>query len=121
MALRRELTLYREGVGTAARPVSIPVPSAALATAHIDTLLAAAVAGLGIAGLPSFVAAEALRDGRLERVLPHWRGASLTLHAAMPTRRHVPARTPAFLEFLVQTFGGEDRDPWLDLAPRTLA
>jgi len=31
----------------------------------------------------------------------------------MPTRKHVPARTRAFVDFLLQTFGGEDRDPWL--------
>jgi hypothetical protein len=37
----------------------------------------------------------------------------VTLYAAMPTRKHVPARTRAFLDFLVQTFGGEDHDPWL--------
>jgi len=64
-------------------------------------------------GLPSFVVEEALRDGRLERVLPQWRGASLTLYAAMPTRKHVPARTRAFVDFLVSTFGGADSDPWM--------
>jgi DNA-binding transcriptional LysR family regulator len=113
-ALRRELTLFGEGMGKASMPVSIPLPAAALATTHLDTLLAAAVAGLGIAGLPSFVAAAALRDGRLERVLPAWRGVSLALYVAMPTRRHVPARTRAFVDFLVEAFGGEERDPWLD-------
>ncbi len=117
-ALRRELTLYREGAGKESLPVSIPLPAAALVTAHLDTLLAAALAGLGIAGLPSFVASAALRDGRLERVLPGWRGVSLALHVALPTRRHVPARTRAFVDFLVQAFGGEDRDPWLDPPPR---
>ena len=41
-------------------------------------------------------------------------GASYTsLYAAMPTRKHVPARTRAFIDFLVNCFGGEDRDPWL--------
>lgn len=113
-ALRRELTLFREGSASGTPPVSLPVPAAVLATAHLDTLLAAALAGLGIAGLPSFVADEALRDGRLERVLPGWRGLSLALHVAMPTRRHLPARTRAFADFLVEEFGGEDRDPWLD-------
>lgn len=84
-----------------------------LATTHIDTMYAAALHGLGIAGLPSFVVEDALREHALERVLPQWRLFSATLYAAMPTRKHVPARTRVFVDFLVQTFGGEDRDPWL--------
>ena len=31
----------------------------------------------------------------------------------MPSRKHVPTRTRAFIDFLVEIFGGEDRDPWL--------
>jgi DNA-binding transcriptional LysR family regulator len=76
-------------------------------------MYAAALAGLGITGLPSFVAEEALLEHALERVLPQWHLRSNTLYAGMPTRKHVPARTRAFVDFLVQTFGGEDRDPWL--------
>ncbi len=88
----------------------------ALATTHIDTMYAAALAGLGIAGLPSYVIEDALLEHALERVLPQWRLFSVTLWAGMPTRRHLPARTRAFLDFLQQTFGGEDRDPWLAAA-----
>jgi DNA-binding transcriptional LysR family regulator len=58
------------------------------------------------------MAAAPLRDGRLVRVLPQWQGASLTLYAAVPTRKHLPARTRAPLDFLVQAFGGSDSDPW---------
>jgi DNA-binding transcriptional LysR family regulator len=87
-----------------------------LATTHIDTSYAAALAGVGIAGLPSYVIADALLDQRLERVLPEWRLFDLTLWAGMPTRRHLPARTRAFLDFLLELFGGEDRDPWLAAA-----
>jgi len=115
-AVRRELTLYggdADANDGSATTVTIPTPSPALSTRHIDIILAAAIAGLGVAGLPSFVASDALRDGRLERVLPQWRGVSLTLYAAMPTRKHVPARTRAFVDFLVKTFGGKDSDPWL--------
>ncbi len=88
----------------------------ALATTHIDTMYAAALAGLGIAGLPSYVIEDALLEHALERVLPQWRLFSVTLWAGMPTRRHLPARTRAFLDFLQKTFGGEDRDPWLAAA-----
>jgi DNA-binding transcriptional LysR family regulator len=98
--------------------VSIPLPAPALSTPHLELLHAAALAGLGLAGLPSFIAADALRDGRLEHVLPQWRGAMLTLYAAMPTRQHVPARTRAFVDFLVQTFGGKLHDPWWPHARR---
>jgi DNA-binding transcriptional LysR family regulator len=90
------------------------VPS--LMTTHIDTLYAAALAGLGIIGLPSFVAEDALMEQALERVLPHWHMQTVTLFAAMPTRKHVPMRTRAFVDFLLSTFGGSDRDPWLAAA-----
>ncbi len=112
-SVKRELALQR---GDGSRRVAIPTPAPALSSAQLEPLLAAALAGLGIAGLPSFMVAEALRDGRLERVLPAWHGTSLAIHAALPTRKHLPARTRAFVDFLVQAFGGEDRDPWLAAA-----
>jgi DNA-binding transcriptional LysR family regulator len=116
-AVRRELTLYRGGDAHNAKEIAtIPTPTPALSTSHIDTIYAAAVAGLGIAGLPSFVVADALQQGRLERVLPQWHGVTLTLYAAMPSRKHVPARTRAFVDFLVATFGGDRKDPWLRAA-----
>ena len=123
-AVRRELTLYRAKDASSrsrqAGPASItlPDPQPLLATAQLELLLAAALAGAGIAGLPSFLAAPALRDGRLQRVLPGWQGGRLTLHAAMPTRRHLPARTRAFVDLLVERFGGSlERDPWLEESP----
>lgn len=87
-----------------------------LSTSHTDTMYAAALHGLGIAGLPSFLIEDALLEHALERVLPEWGLFSMTLWAAMPTRKHVPARTRAFLDFLLGVFGGEDRDPWLAAA-----
>ena len=97
----------------AGESVTLPMPRPALSTIHTDTMYAAALAGMGITGLPSFVAEDALLENALERVLPQWRMLTTTLYAGMPTRKHVPARTRAFVDFLVQTFGGEDRDPWL--------
>lgn len=113
--LQRGLTLQR---GDGAEEVTLPlVPSrAALSTSHMDTNYAAALHGLGIAGLPSFMVEDALLEQALERVIPQWRLFSVTLWAAMPTRKYVPARTRAFLDFLLDIFGGEDRDPWLGAA-----
>lgn len=87
-----------------------------LSTTHTDANYSAALAGLGIAALPSFVIESALMKGTLKRVLPEWRLFSTTLWVCMPSRQHLPARTRALRDFLVEAFGGEDRDPWLAAA-----
>lgn len=114
----RELTFHRSGTIArgGAESVSIVPPASILDTNHIDTNYAAALAGMGITGLPSFVAEDALRERALERVLPQWRTLQVTINAAAPTRKHMPARTRAFIDFLVETFGGGDADPWLRAA-----
>ena len=114
----RELTFHTRARGgtdgdSEGESFTFERPHAGLSTTHTDTLYAAALAGMGITGLPSFVAEDALLENALERVLPHWHLLSTTLYAGMPTRKHVPARTRAFVDFLVEIFGGEDRDPWL--------
>jgi DNA-binding transcriptional LysR family regulator len=124
--LQRGLTFIRGPVGTdgvdgvdgvqAESFTVVPQKRPLLASAHIDTMYAAALRGLGIAGLPSFVIEDALVEQALERVLPEWHLFSTTLWAAMPSRKHVPARTRAFVDFLVQAFGGADTDPWLEAA-----
>jgi len=112
----RELTFHTGAQGDDDAPgesITLSPKRAGLSTIHTDTMYAAALAGLGITGLPSFVAEDALLENALERVLPQWHLLTTTLYAGMPTRKHVPARTRAFVDFLVATFGGEDRDPWL--------
>lgn len=85
----------------------------AIASASPDLLLAAARAGMGIVGTLSYLVADGLRAGSLERVLPDWRIGHYVVHAAMPTRKYVPLRTRVFIDFLIEQFGGEERDPWL--------
>ena len=111
----RELVFHARSTadGEPAETFTVERPRAGLSTAHTDTLYAAALADMGITGLPSFVAEEALLENALERVLPCWHLLNTTIYAGMPTRKHVPARTRVFIDFLVETFGGEDRDPWL--------
>ena len=98
--------------------VRLRVGRSALTTSHIDTMYAAALAGLGITGLPSFVVEDALLENALERVLPDWRFRTAIIYAGLPTRRHLPARTRAFVDFLVETFDGKGGtvDPWLGAA-----
>lgn len=108
---------FERGQGDQLEVFVLPVrPQGVLSTLHVDTNRAAALAGLGIVGLLSFVMADALREGRLERVLPEWRLVlSTSIWACMPSRQHLPARTRVMLDFLVAQFGGEDRDPWQPL------
>ena len=121
VAVKRSLTLYRTDGVSARGNLGVEVvtlPSPALSTHSIEMIFAAAVAGLGVAGLPSFIAGQALRDGRLERLLPQWRGLALTLYAAVPARKQMPKRSRVFVDFLVKTFGGTDADPWIDAESR---
>jgi DNA-binding transcriptional LysR family regulator len=119
-ALQRGLTFYSGHFGDDEPEgdsyTVVPSRASPLHTTHTDTNYAAALAGLGIAGLPSMVVEDALMEHALERVLPGWRLFNLTIWAAMPTRQHMPARTRVFLDFLIRIFGGEDRDPWLAAA-----
>ena len=97
----------------AAESVTVTLPSAAFDSNDTELNYLAVMAGMGIAGLPSFVVADALRAGRLERVLADWHVLHLRVYAAVPARRHLPARTRAFIDFLCARFGGRDVDPWL--------
>lgn len=115
--LRREAHFHRspsDGVELTDESVTITLPAAAFDSNDIELNYRVALEGVGIAGLPSFMVGDALRAGRLERVLPEWHLQRLRLYAAVPTRRHLPARTRVFIEFLRDRFGGDaDTDPWL--------
>ncbi|MET0210735.1 MAG: LysR family transcriptional regulator [Burkholderiaceae bacterium] len=115
--LSRGVTFERCGAdGLTQESVCAVPPRPVMTTDSVDTKYASALHGLGVAGLPSFVVGDALMEGALERVLPEWRLYSYTLWGAMPTRKFVPARTRAFMDFLLEIFGGRDEDPWLTAA-----
>jgi DNA-binding transcriptional LysR family regulator len=81
----------------------LQVDVAAVLTAnHTDTLLRATLEGGGISSHPIDLVAPLLKDGRLQRVLAPWITARLSLVAAMPSRKFMPSRTRAFLEYLME-------------------
>ena len=67
---------------------------------HTDTLLRATLDGAGICSMPVELAAPYMALGQLVRVLPQWVTGHFTLYAALPSRRFIPRRTRAFLEYL---------------------
>lgn len=72
-----------------------------------DALLEAAIGGLGIALLPSFICGEALRAGRLVHLLPEWGEAQdSAIHAVYPASRNLLPKVRVFVDFLAERFGG---------------
>lgn len=67
-------------------------------------LRTAAVEGLGIVALPSYIVYDDIVAGRLVPLLPDWRLPSLAVSVAWPSRQHLPAKTRAFVDFLVEHF-----------------
>ena len=65
-------------------------------------LLRAVLDGAGIGSQPMELAAPYLNTGKLVRVLAPWTTGQLTLYAALPSRKFLPARTQAFLEYLTE-------------------
>jgi DNA-binding transcriptional LysR family regulator len=62
----------------------------------------AALDGLGIALFPRFFVARELTEGMLVEALPGYDMPTLSINAVYATRRHVPVKVRAFVDFLVE-------------------
>ena len=60
----------------------------------------AAIGGLGIALIPSFLCQKAVADGRLIALLNAGKPISTEMYALYPSRRYLPSKVKVFLEFL---------------------
>lgn len=76
-----------------------------------EFLVEAACNGTGLIFTPDFIAADAVRSGRLQRVLADWEAPPLNIYAVYPYTREVSAKVRAFVDFLVETFGA-GKAPW---------
>ena len=77
---------------------------------NAEVLREAAVAGLGIALLPTFIAGPELQAGRLVAVLPEYQPPRITLSLLYPPNRHLAARVSVFVKFMQARFG--DKPTW---------
>jgi len=70
-----------------------------------DAIRDLAIAGLGIALVPEFVATEALRAGSLLEVLRDAVALRWSILAVYPRRRYLPLRVRAYVDHLVERMG----------------
>jgi DNA-binding transcriptional LysR family regulator len=83
--------------------VTVPI-SSNLQTNSLDTIFAAACEGRGIAMALSCAVEEAIRDGRLVRVLPEYQKGEFPIVALYPHRQYISAKLRSFLDFAAKHF-----------------
>lgn len=72
---------------------------------HGEVLRDAAVAGLGIIGLPAFYVLDDLNSGRLVEVLAKYKANPAGIYAMYPYHKQVPANVLALIEHLRKWYG----------------
>lgn len=75
-----------------------------------ELLRDAVLQGLGVALLPHFVVADDLAAGRIVRLLPRWKPRppfGTAAHLVWLPARHLPPKTRAFVDFVLQRLGGK--------------
>lgn len=78
--------------------------------ATVNSVIAArnlAVAGLGIAQLPQFMAAACVADGTLAAVLPGWAEEPAPVHAVFASSRYMDPKVRGFVDLCVAMFDRE--------------
>jgi DNA-binding transcriptional LysR family regulator len=71
---------------------------------NAEVLKEAALAGRGVALLPTFIAGTALDDGTLVPVLGAYQAPEIALYAIYPPTRHLSSKVRLFIDFLVARF-----------------
>lgn len=64
-----------------------------------SSLLALLEQGAGISVMEAMSAQQAIKRGKLQRVLPDWELPTGGIYAVLPPGRHVPAKVRAFIDF----------------------
>ena len=75
-----------------------------------DILKAAAVAGLGVTLLPTFMVGDEISSGELRQVLVDFHPPEISIHAVFPSRRYLSSKVRSFIDFLTDYFG--DKPDW---------
>ncbi|AMJ61784.1 LysR family transcriptional regulator [Bosea sp. PAMC 26642] len=70
--------------------------------------VAAALAGLGVIQVPTFMAQEHIAAGRLVPLLTGWCSAPKPLHIVYPPNRHLSNKVRVFVDWLAELFARDD-------------
>jgi DNA-binding transcriptional LysR family regulator len=84
---------------------TVPV-SGRIRYSNAEACLRAAEDGLGLACVPAFVAGEAIRSGRVRRLLTAYETEPFGVHALYPHSRHLAAKVRVLVDFLVDRYRG---------------
>jgi DNA-binding transcriptional LysR family regulator len=76
----------------------------ALCSNNGEVLKQAAVRGLGITLLPSFIVTDELQAGQLQVVLPDYQPPQISVYVIYPVNRHLSVKIQLLVEFLKERF-----------------
>jgi DNA-binding transcriptional LysR family regulator len=93
--------------GRGGRPTNVAVRGSLRAN-NLSAILHAVHAHMGLAALPSYVAAPSLAAGRVASVLDDYTLPAQEIHAVYASPRQVPAKVTALIAYLQDFFQG----PW---------
>lgn len=96
--------------------ISVPV-SGRLRFSNTEACLRGAEVGLGLAAVPLFLSAAALREGRVVRLLQDYEDHTRGVHVLYPAGRHLALKVRVLVDFLAREFRGTV--PWDREAERT--
>lgn len=89
-------TFYKEGMEKTVKP------SGAMKSNNITCTREAAIAGLGITLIPSFLVEDIIAKGELIRIMEDWQGQSRHIYALYPSRQYKPQKLKTFLSFAIK-------------------
>ncbi len=90
-------------IGPDGKEYMVPA-SGNIASNNAEALLEAALGGIGVVNLPTWMVGQDLCDGRLEEVLQAYSLPEPAVHAIYPPGRHLSAKVRAFVDYLVDYF-----------------
>lgn len=79
-----------------------------LVTNSGDTCRAVALAHQGVILQPTFIVEDDLASGSLLELMPEYKSVEIGIFAVYPTRKHVPGKVRALIEFLSERLAGRE-------------